>query len=710
MQDRSKDTVGRSAGAITRWLCVWAFGLVAQGLALAAPAQAEPWAVKRFEVITVRPMAERQRESTGLNGTIVEGAELARRALRDRAGIDIENHQFTEVELDPGVKFKIERFLGETAALFERWGFDPPDLEPIVETQDGERAYRVYLVDGLGTDGRYAPWCDSTREHVILFDARRILENGALGRTSYITLAHELFHAVQFGSHFFSGAAGEYCGNGTSGVGDWIIEGQAEAIGQDVVRLLRQQDIPPARSGSGDTVGKPWGRREYDRTLPVRLGGEKTHAYLTSSFWRYIAEFSATPSPTPDPVTPDYSYLAPFLTAPPSERDCAGTATSCKAEVAWLDEQLQRHIGKNLREVYGKFIPTYSLYGTGRAGQSDETWRTKSFGALGECKVVNLDKARGPVEDVSVPVFEQLSATCFLIRTSGYSGTVNVRARADGAARDLPVADLNAGLAQPPYATKRARVTSGGKTGVWEFPVTANEETGFFLTNVATDTRRTREMNELLVSFTVIEDYAYVKPGSNAQRRSDLDIGPAPGLNLDRIRIKDVVTYPVEINRAKGWRSACILRIRAQNSENGDIVEVSLDSKRPISAGDTFSVLDLHRNKAAPEDHPSMALVGYTTGVVMTTGRFGPLKGRAVSNTTNARTYLGQSGMLEITAFSPDLVSGVLNFFGKQKPVRGFNAPPMVGPESMNVGFEFGFSPRINAGMSSVSREGCWPE
>ena len=82
-----------------------------------------------------------------------------------------------------------------------------------------------------------------------------VLRHGRLTDRGAVTVAHELFHAVQWGAPFFS------C-QSPGVVGDWIAEGTAEALGWDLVRMVWSPDPDPA----GDDL---WGNRIYRMPLPV---------------------------------------------------------------------------------------------------------------------------------------------------------------------------------------------------------------------------------------------------------------------------------------------------------------------------------------------------------------------------------------------------------------------------------------------------------
>lgn len=668
-----------------------------------AHAQSRPWPIRHFQVVEMTDDEIANDTGGVFNDTIdaVVGAYSG-----DVAG-------------DParaGQRAEIERYLGKVAGQLQAWGFPPPALGRVVKLENGERAYRVYVLATVGAS-KYFPsnGGDGANGGSLRLHLTDIHLSRNLDFQDYATIAHELFHAVQFNTRFYSVNPRPP----PVGIGHWITEGQAEAVGEDLAWAYAPADA------SRDAMR--WGRRDYTRPLAIarRDPGPKGDAYYTASFWRYLAErdyLNLTSGPTVRPgiAAPvgavHYSYLASLLSNPPQPRDCRTNDDRCPLEIQWLNAGLRGYdnFQQPLRKIFPEFAVTMAAYGDpgGRvpadnsSGLGADYWRS---GVLADCGNGN-EIVNGPIREyVNTLRLKGVSARCVVVPDL-FNDQAEVLVEARASSSKL-LDQIVFGLAgdpkhAKPMLTDGAR-TRGEKSAMWPVRLAPGRDNVLVFANVARDAPETQDQT-LEIVFRL--EYARVKPGGNARRRSDFDIGPAPGLNLDRIGLKEVITYPVEINRARGWQTMCGLRISAYNSENGDTIDVAIDSKQPISAGDTFSVLDLGKNRYAPEEHPSMALVSYQTDVKMTTGKFGPTKGKPIRYTADARGYLGQSGVLEITAFSPSFVSGILNFFGKQRPPQGYKAPPMVGPESMNVGFEFGFTPRINAGMKSVSLEGCFPE
>ena len=314
----------------------------------------QKWPVKQFELVETIPWHD---------DVVVGGSGAA--AIARAFGLNPETPTPTNAKLSPELKREVELYLARIAQQFEAWGFPAPDLNPVVQLDDGRLAYRVYYVDLVSGRSRYEsnswilePLAPS--ENIIFFHNRNLLQSGRLSQSGKSTLAHELFHAVQGATKLRQDYPGK--------LGSWIVEGQASAVGYDTERLLA--------GGNGnlpkDSGRSWWGLRDYSRALPVPRGsGESAPdiAYQTSSFWRYLAELDysrghreldALPGPMPAPY--DYRYLNYFLAQTVPEKTLAG-------EVAWLDGALRNYhrFRFPLNRVYANFIAAYVEYGRYRA-------------------------------------------------------------------------------------------------------------------------------------------------------------------------------------------------------------------------------------------------------------------------------------------------------------------------------------------------------
>lgn len=260
---------------------------------------------------------------------------------------------------------EIESYLGEVARTYQQQGFEPPALEPIVTRGDGKKAYRVYLLDMHPEDKKPPPppatyvfdsACRDQIRPVILINALTSISNGVLTDKAYQDLPHELFHAIQQGYPLIR----DNCN-----LGDWIVEGTAQALGADMAAWSIRKKNYPNRALTW--MRDRWGRRAYDLSLWIPDDGDrgnarfyvKDAAYGASSFWRYLGEYAATSGAAGTiSVKPDYRYLQDFFSAPLPGKE--GEVS----ELNWLEDQLRSHprFRKGLGRMYPDFITTFASY------------------------------------------------------------------------------------------------------------------------------------------------------------------------------------------------------------------------------------------------------------------------------------------------------------------------------------------------------------
>jgi hypothetical protein len=355
------------------------------------------WKTTHFEVFFGEPWFMGNPNLTSIGRLVDENLFDLDEAL-DRPGF------VTQATVD-----EIEQYLHETALRLEAMGFDAPELEPVVEREDGQPAYRIYLFDmDSDTTARYANGCHGGK-------VRRLIEvdleagagsdhvidgAGNITEKGYQDLAHELFHAVQAAYPIFT----DDCS-----LGDWITEGTAQAVGNDTARVLRNID-PRNLSALGV-------RRYYEplrvaddppclSTSANRLGCAGTNnGYWTASFWRYLGEMKQQNGSFPSTsfVDPDYAYLHDFFS-----RRLDG-APSESAELAWLDANLAGPKGftKRLNRVFSTFITTFAAYPRTRLARSGQSYTGREAQWLdlvfGGCPEIVIDPTGSPAElDVSL--------------------------------------------------------------------------------------------------------------------------------------------------------------------------------------------------------------------------------------------------------------------------------------------------------------------
>ena len=367
---------------------------------LTAPAAlAESWPTTKFEVYEGTPWNS-QVPIELATGKIVHGV------------YELDEPKPASVPLTPELRYEIEEYLGEVAREYQKH-FSAPQLEPLVERDDGVQAYRIYYMDSQQDDpgyARYANHCSESIRFRIEVNAATLTSGGKITAKGYGDLAHELFHAIQRKT-----TAGKKM-KCPGGIGSWAIEGQAEAIGHDMARRLRRVEI--------DTHISRWGLRYYNLPLVIAAGGPESRGSQTSSFWRYIAEMNylrsqgkrdakAKPGPDiPDGYDTDYAYLADLMNSAPG--------TGEKAEAEWINEWLRSYFGVDLSRTYIDFVSVYAQYGKYRIDgnkvpNAERNWREIGFGGSRDmkrrgCETVRLDKKN---DDASVRLsLQKLAAEC----------------------------------------------------------------------------------------------------------------------------------------------------------------------------------------------------------------------------------------------------------------------------------------------------------
>jgi len=330
-------------------------------------AWAEQWPTTRFEVI----------QGSDFDGTV----KKALIADAYSGAFDIPT-----VPLTPELKTLIEQYLTAVSTEYEEWGLPAPFMD-IIKRPDGSDAYRVQYYDTGGPYALFGPACSTVKRSTIHLNASKLTRKGRITNKGYVDLAHELFHATQRASAF----GRSDCNNNVTH-GEWVTEGLAEAIGQDVaweiighnnrgMELLDQQ--------------QRWGLRNYSKPLNIPLRSHRDDKYQSSSFWRYLAELkyqqllkrsgniNGGAKPGPDKhqqfeqgeTGTDYSYTAKLLSAP----------MGSTSELAWLEGFLESNFGATLSHIYIDFVSVLAEYGRYRVEgelsltQREAAWRNNAF-------------------------------------------------------------------------------------------------------------------------------------------------------------------------------------------------------------------------------------------------------------------------------------------------------------------------------------------
>ena len=690
----------------------YAFLALASALLVCTPAlAAEPWTIKEFEVIGIVP------EGAEMEFSLDDFSDDAYRTLQEMNLVDpYFPETFRAIPVDPAVRAAIEGFLHDSAVKMEAWGFPEPQLKPIVENSAGRRAYRVYLVGFLANAaGKYKQSCDSSVKQILLLDEMDVLDQSPgqeddpslITAYGFQTIAHELFHSVQFNSPFYE------CIDDARPVGKWITEGTARAVGWDVAQALKPLEL----YSFGE---KRWGLRDYSWRLPVeqlyqgdaapRHKSRLVDAYGTSSFWRYLAEIDASgfapndrPGPEEGPVS--YRYLADMLNQPAITRDCISTAAACKQEVDWLNARLIAAFGSPLRMVYTAFIEALTKYAEHRPNISGgENWRNRVF--RDKCQEVYFATGapNQTVEDNLEKIFEN-SARCFEVKfgtSAAADEYVKVEFKVSAPGKEELLPDLNAAVAGQPMLGKRGDVYEDAETGQrvasWIFQLPKSEPSQVILTNVADRPSTSEALENLPFTFKVLKEYAFIGDGPGPSA-ADID-APLP-FTFPEIKQALVMAGPLESHVEAGLQDVCMVQFQFHNPDTGDGLLLKMDREGQLEQGSHYVHAGSSYNT---EDFPGEFVVGLSIGPGNPMGMGWSL------------AYQGVSGTVEFDSVSKHFIKGSADlnleygsFFGcidpqGRKPAlgNGIECPEML--RNIVVHVEFGVEPHIARGSEILGK------
>ena len=329
----------------------------------AASAQTQPWTIKEFDVVNYRPLNPFLIPRVA--GDLTERrymvmAEAVEEALRG-APLDLEKYGrvTTEIHAKPAMDW----YMKYSAETLESYGFAEPNLVRTAELPDGRTVYRIYLVDELIVDGDGAAgvlhppcWEDEAGLPAILIDSDSIYSGEKLTRRGLQTLAHELFHAVQFNSSLFR----DYC---TKVPTNWITEGTARAIGWDIART----PMAPEQLSGTPNPEEIHGVRDYSSPLHIPDTSLTSDDYTTNSFWRFLAEYTShvyfgRPAPSAAPGAVHYGYLRALFDRPADALPQDRTARR-RTELGLVDDYLKVAFrGNGVRHLLAHFGATLPFF------------------------------------------------------------------------------------------------------------------------------------------------------------------------------------------------------------------------------------------------------------------------------------------------------------------------------------------------------------
>ncbi len=214
----------------------------------------------------------------------------------------------------------------------------------------------------------------------------------------YYFLAHEMFHAIQPSYPAF--------GPNPCKAPGWIKESTADAIGWHLARKRYPQHFP---GRDARTARKDAGLRPYHVPLNGRYRGLRgddwvtsgvSKFYVTSSFWRHIAEVYFDGS---------FKYLHSFFRVRPSGGDW----------LAWLNNRLlvEPGIKRHLSLVFAGFMADYAGWGDrGMAGEffGRGDWLKRAYG---DCTKVSLSPTQATWDGTIA--LRRTSAKCLQVTVTG---------------------------------------------------------------------------------------------------------------------------------------------------------------------------------------------------------------------------------------------------------------------------------------------------
>jgi hypothetical protein len=447
------------------------------------PAYGEPttWTTTRFQVFVGAPFM-----GSNTTGNVFGTANL--------------DDEYEDERPPPSAVADVERAFSEAASWYKRKGFPAPNLETIVETDNGP-AYRIYLCNYreggflCGYDpaknktdaGFYVPLCfeDKTRTRFIYLNWDRVIGTTlGLNETGYQTIAHELMHAIIDNTP--SGTPSS-CGS----TGGWITEAIPDAISFDIANEIWMPQNRYTQDQSDPAIQKRYGYRPYLESLPQRgtvpVPQESyliKATYTSSSFWRYLAD-SHSDGWAGLLLTKRKRGAAPGLLDIPIE----GTPGWAR-EVTWLDKGLSGKFNLNLDGMYALFANNFAYrlapleeYAGEPARDNLKDWAEKLFD---NCAGVDLSTV--PKQSVTLDL-KRLSGRCIWVGPTNSPGFTQITFSAES--QDLSLLeDISIGQ---PGSTRVLRGITAEKPGSpgwhvasWlDFPQDGSKSSLYVVSNAA---------------------------------------------------------------------------------------------------------------------------------------------------------------------------------------------------------------------------------
>lgn len=374
---------------------------------------------------------------------------------------------------------RLETYLTEVATEYERMGFEPPAMK----IEDGD--YILYFYDYADTvDGVRFPsararsvWTsevigEDRFECFLEMDSSRAFPGGKDNPRLLEYLAHELFHCVQSGHEAF---------RKEPDLERWIIEGTAQALGQDMAFHLR--GITQGMKNQANRLGG----RPYHVSL---MTDQYDDTYRSASFWRYLGEYEAAKRkngrPGVKPIRAEYSYLAEIFSETP------GSGKGWKRDLEWVNAGLRRALKLEMDRLFPAFISTFAGYAPERLtlkkttpDQARTRWLDYLFTPCLEYKF----SAQSTV-DIQPIQIAPMAARCVTVE-SDMSAEVTVTFQVQGSSR-AQLEALKIGSLGGESVKKPLIVEIGDRMiGAWKFYGVSDKPQTFIISNAATDPLQT---------------------------------------------------------------------------------------------------------------------------------------------------------------------------------------------------------------------------
>ncbi|MGA9574940.1 MAG: hypothetical protein WBS20_13450 [Lysobacterales bacterium] len=377
------------------------------GLAFSQGLHAD-WPAKQFQVQTREPV---QLEKADIQEEVEYGTGIIDSLWESVAGSEGSEWQ--------GAAGQAEQWMDEIGGLYRNGGHEAPYIQPIVQ-DNGVPKYRVYIFPFTGSRyrGGYAyagggyqlsDCAGSSQINWISYNADFMPRGAALPKKKYVTFAHEMFHALQYGDQLMADC---FSGN------RWIGEGMADGASYYLINK-KWSNYNGRINGSSSATGL----RHYDWPLNFSTGRrhvgakslENKTSYLTSSFWRFFPEnFGGV------------KVLPHFLDVP-LPKNANGAQL-----IEWLDERLRTEpdIQSGLYLAYPHFVSEFASYG----GSRYTNFASRSFGtgegartawlkeAFSSCREITLTPDDA-VQKIPISIMK-IAAICIRVKYEGFSGNV----------------------------------------------------------------------------------------------------------------------------------------------------------------------------------------------------------------------------------------------------------------------------------------------